>query len=192
MERNAFLILSACAMAVAAEAEETPALTKKEIAESNNPLSNLNAFDFQNYYVPSIYGLPDKTANTMNLRGIQVSGRHIIRGTMPVVSQPNAAGVDRSGLGDFSVFDAIKLTPDGAPLEFAVGPLLVESAAVVEPLSGGFALTSGYSIRSSPVMVFDFRNDRYLIPWGLGFGKVFKAGPLMANAFIEPLGVYLP
>jgi hypothetical protein len=44
----------------------------------------------------------------------------------------------------------------------------------------------GYYVRSSAVLVFDFANDRHLVPAGLGFGKVFRFGDALANAFIEP------
>src|SRR5262245_8926123 len=103
MRRTFFLCFLAIAPAVWA-ADPDP-VSEKELADSNNPLSSLNSVNFQNYYTPSIYDLPDKTANTLNLRGVKVFGRQIIRGTMPIVSQPNAAGINRSGLGDFNIFD---------------------------------------------------------------------------------------
>ncbi len=232
MKRISLVLLAT--LATVSPAAGPPEVSEKDLAASNNPLSGLNAVDFQNTYTPSIFGLPDKTANTMNLRGIKTVGRHIIRATLPVVSQPSSAGIDRSGLGDSNIFDVLLLSPDGAPLDYGVGPLLVmptatsgdtgagkwqggASAAVVKPLSGGsvvgslvtwqasfaghedrqetnigttqlianLALSAGYYLRSSPVMVFDFQNDRYLIPWGLGLGKVFKTGAMMANAFFE-------
>ena len=57
--------------------------------------------------------------------------------------------------------------------------------ATMQPI-GIFAIGGGYYVRSTAVMVFDFENNRYLIPLGLGFGKVFKLGNAIANAFIEP------
>jgi hypothetical protein len=171
----------------------------------------------------------------MYLRPVVVTGRQIIRATLPVVAAPTGPGQYRSGLGDFSIFDAIKLTPEGAGTDFAVGPLLVAptatnsalgqgkwqagaAAVAIHPMPGGgllgglvtwqpsfagdedrqtahvatmqpigvMGIGGGYYIKSSAVMVFDFANDRYLVPFGLGFGKVFKAGNAIGNAFVEP------
>jgi hypothetical protein len=54
-----------------------------------------------------------------------------------------------------------------------------------QPL-GTFSIGGGYYIRSSATWTFDAENGRYLIPLGVGAGKVFKIGNAMANAFIEP------
>lgn len=150
--------------------------------------------------------------------------------TAPVVSINYA-----SGLGDFNIFDMIKLTPDTAHTEYALGPMLVApsatdkalgagkwqaglSAVVIHPLPmgsligalstwqhsfagqkarsdanfftcqplGTFSIGGGYYIRSSAVWTFDETNERYLMPLGVGAGKVFKAGNAIGNAFIEP------
>lgn len=46
-----------------------------------NPLAPLN---FQNYYDPSLYSVPNVNGNTFFPRGIIVPGRQIIRVTLPV------------------------------------------------------------------------------------------------------------
>jgi hypothetical protein len=148
----------------------------------------------------------------------------------PVVSIEYA-----SGLGDFNIFDMIKLNSDSARTEYALGPLFVAptatdralgagkwqaglSGVVIHPLPmgslvgtlmtwqhsfaghsdrsdtnfftcqtlGTFGIGGGYYIRSSGDMTFDEDNARYLIPLGVGAGKVFKAGSATGNAFIEP------
>lgn len=205
------------------------------MSKANNPLADMNALNFQNYYVPSLFGVPDAVANTMYLRPVMVAGRQVVRATIPVATTPAGPGQYKSGLGDFSIFDAIKLTPDGSQTDFAVGPLLVApsatnsslgqgkwqagaAAVAIHPLPGGsllgglvtwqhsfagnkdrpaahvmtmqpigtFSIGGGYYVRSAPVMLLDFASNRYLVPFGLGFGKVFKAGNAIANAFIEP------
>lgn len=210
-------------------------ITAEQVSKANNPLADLNGLNFHNYYMPSLFGAPDSVANTTYLRPVLVTGRQIIRGTLPVSTVPTGPGQYRSGLGDFSIFDAIKLTPEGASTDFAVGPLLVAptatnsalgqgkwqagaAAVVMHPMPGGsllgtlitwqhsfagdddrpsahiatlqpigtFGIGGGYYVRSTAVMVFDIQNDRYLVPLGLGFGKVFKVGNAVANAFIEP------
>jgi hypothetical protein len=45
---------------------------------------------------------------------------------------------------------------------------------------------SGYYISSSPIWTFDFENDRHLIPFSIGFGKVFNVGKTIVNVTMEP------
>lgn len=212
-----------------------PGISAAQVSKANNPLADLNGLNLHNFYMPSLFGVSDSAANTHYLRPVIVAGRQIIRATLPIATAPVGQGQYRSGLGDFSIFDAIKLTPEGATTDFAVGPLLVAptatnsalgqgkwqagvAAMAIHPMPGGsligalvtwqhsfagdkdrpsahlmtmqpiatFSVGGGYYVRSTPVMVFDFANDRYLVPFGLGFGKVFKAGSAIANAFIEP------
>jgi hypothetical protein len=70
----------------------TNAVSDAEIAKSNNPLADLNSLNFHNYYSPSLYGIPDAGANVMNLRGVMVAGRQIIRATMPISTTPVGQG----------------------------------------------------------------------------------------------------
>jgi hypothetical protein len=46
--------------------------------------------------------------------------------------------------------------------------------------------TTGYYISSSPIWNFDFENDRYLIPFSLGVGRVFLVGGTIVNVALEP------
>jgi hypothetical protein len=211
------------------------AVSAAQLAKANNPLADLHSLNFQNAFAPTLYGTPDAASNTMFLRGAAISGRHVIRATLPVTTSPAGVGQYRSGLGDFNIFDAIKLTPEGAGTTIAIGPLLAIPTATnralgagkwqagvagvaAHPLPGGSLLAmlltwqrsfagdqdrpgtnlgsmqpiltasigNGYYIKSSATMVFDFKNDRYLIPAGLGFGKVFRLGTAIVNASIEP------
>jgi hypothetical protein len=45
---------------------------------------------------------------------------------------------------------------------------------------------TGYYISSTPIWTFDFENDRYLVPFSLGFGKVFMVGKTIVNVTMEP------
>ena len=218
-----------------AEAQEAAAprqaVSAQDIAKANDPLADMNAVNLQNYYVPSFTSSPTSKANTLNLRGVVVTGRHVIRATLPVIANGTA-----SGLGDLNVFDAFLLTRSGARTQVGLGPLLViptntspplgagsswqlgAAAVLVHPLAGGsvlgglitwqtaviggdsrvdtnlgtaqffatFAIGSGWYVRSSPLAVLDFENDRYLVPFGLGMGKVFPIGGAVANVFFEP------
>ena len=206
-----------------------------EIAKSNNPLSDMTAVSWENYYAPTLYGLPGVNANTQDMRAVFVAGRQIIRATVPVQTTPVGQGQYKSGLGDIAMFDAIRISQQGAKNEWAAGPLIVAPSATntalgtgkwqggaalvgIFPLGAGsimgllatwqhsfagsddrkktqvstlqpfatYSIGSGYYVRSSAVMVFDFENNRYLIPFGAGFGKAFRAGNHLVNAFIEP------
>jgi hypothetical protein len=266
-------VILALAASHSLTAQQTPSAEAssiaKDVANSNNPLASLNAINLQDYYDPSLYSIPNSVGNTMMLRGAIVSGRQIIRATLPIATLPSGYEVydllpppnpndteslDRipptpaltsptpvvslqyaSGLGDFNIFDMIKLNSDSAPTQYALGPLFVAptatdkalgsgkwqagaAAAAIHPLAmgsmlgvlvtwqhsfagqqarphtnlftcqpvGTFSIGGGYYIRSSGVLTFDAANGRYLIPLGVGVGKVFKAGRAIANAFIEP------
>ena len=45
---------------------------------------------------------------------------------------------------------------------------------------------SGFYISSSPIWTFDFENDRYLIPFSIGIGKVMILGKTIVNVTAEP------
>jgi hypothetical protein len=206
-----------------------------ELAKANNPLANANAINFQNYFMPSLQGLPDASVNLFLLRPVMVAGRQIIRGTVPFQTSPTGLLSYDSGIGDINVFDAILVTPQDAKTMIGVGPLLVlptassdalgagkwqagAAAVVVKPLTGGsmlaglvtyqtdfagdaeradtsfltaqpvaiFQVGGGYYLRSTGLLTFDLQNDKYLVPFGVGVGKVFKVGRTVVNGFLEP------
>lgn len=47
-------------------------------------------------------------------------------------------------------------------------------------------LGEGWYLRSSGVSTYNFENNSYSVPVGLGIGKVFHLGATVANAFVEP------
>ncbi len=217
-------------------ASDKGGISAETMAKANNPLADMNAINFQNFFAPSLYGVPNQTSNTMNLRGIMVTGRHIIRATLPLSTLPTGLTTNASGLGDLNIFDAIVVSGADARTTIGVGPLLVmptatddalgaqstwqagAAAVAVRPLSGGsligglvtwqtdfaggderidtnlmatqvfltMSIGKGWYFRSSPLSIFDFQNDVYLVPFGLGVGKVFPLGGAVANAYVEP------
>jgi hypothetical protein len=233
-------------------------ISAEQVSKANNPLSGLNALNIQDSYQPSLYSIPNATANTMFLRSTIVARRQILRATVPIATRPsgyeifdlllppssNSIGLHSSvqgtdpsasapivsitygsGFGDFNIFDLIRISSDTATTQLAAGPQLVAptatdkalgsgkwqaglATAAVRPLSRGsllealftwqhsfagqraradtnlftfqpnatFSLGGGYYVRSSGIWSFDAVADRYLIPLGVGAGKVFKAG----------------
>jgi hypothetical protein len=116
---------------------EATGISAEQMAKANNPLADMNGLNFHDYWSSAIRGLPDDYSNTMNLRGVMVAGRQIIRATVPLTTAPLGGGPYASGLGDINIFDAIKLTGAGAKTEFAIGPLLVIPSATDDALGHG-------------------------------------------------------
>lgn len=217
------------------------ALSQEEVAKSNNPLAELNQLSFHDFITMHQRGTTE-VSNTMNLRGVMVAGRQIIRATIPFTTIPadNKMGYN-SGLGDIQLFDAIRFTKNDASTDLAIGPMVVFPTGVNDALGSGkwqgggafiaihhipgghilgslvtyqhsfagqadradvsvlgfqptltFNIAAGLYARSAgAIWTFDFENQRTLIPFGLGVGKVFKANKTMVNVFIEPqLTVY--
>ena len=140
--------------AAAAEAPASAAggVSAEQMAKANNPLADMNALNLQDSWVPTVNGAPDDHSNTMYVRPVVVSGKQIIRATIPISTTPLGNGTYASGLGDINVFDAIKVTGEGATTDLAVGPLLVLPTAASDALGQGKwqAGAAGVAIHSMP------------------------------------------
>jgi hypothetical protein len=77
-----------------------------DVANANNPIAPMNALFCQNYYAPTVYGTPGPS-NLLDLRTLMVSGRQIVRATLPISSSGDTNENQPSGLGNFNVFDAL-------------------------------------------------------------------------------------
>jgi hypothetical protein len=105
--------------------------SEEEIKRANNPLANSKAFNFQNYYVPSIYESADFKANTFLMRYSQpfAGGKILMRATLPFVTVPT--GFDSqgakysSGMGDLNFFATYTFSKPGAKTLLGVGPQVV-------------------------------------------------------------------
>ncbi len=49
-----------------------------------------------------------------------------------------------------------------------------------------YQLGGGTYLRTAPIWVYDFENDGYSVPLGLGIGQVLKKGNTVFNFFVEP------
>jgi hypothetical protein len=110
--------------------------SESDVATANNPIAPMNAIYFQNYYVPPVYGVPG-SGNLLDLRTVVVSGRQIIRATLPISTADDSNGNQQSGVGDFNVFDAIRVSPLESKNVLAVGPMLVAPTATSRSLGQG-------------------------------------------------------
>jgi len=218
----------------AAAAEEAA----KVLANANNPLASMVAFNIQNYYYSSLYGT-DETSDTAWLRYAQPFGRWLMRASLPISTVPVPESPDpESGLGDFNVFFAYLLSDPSSATQFGVGPLLSAPTATDDALGSDtwqagaaavyfnaesrrvqygalltyqtsfagdgtdvslaafqpfylFQLGKGTYLRGTPIWAFDFENNSYSMPIGLGIGQVIKNNTTVYNIFIEPQWTFL-
>jgi hypothetical protein len=110
--------------------------SESDVATANNPIAPMNAIYFQNYYAPTVYGVPG-SSNLLDFRTVVVSGRQIVRATLPISTADDSNGNQQSGLGDFNVFDAIRVSPAESKNVLAAGPMLVAPTATNRFLGQG-------------------------------------------------------
>jgi len=100
----------------------------KAMAQANNPLANMKAFNVHNYFMSDLTGL-DYTADIAYLRYAQpfkvANTNWLLRATLPVKSMPVLQnGGAKNGLGDFNVFAAYLMDVGNPAVSFGVGPML--------------------------------------------------------------------
>lgn len=106
-------------------------------AQANNPLASMKALNFQNYYTPVLFGVPDKTSNAFWVRYAQPIGRVLIRASLPLMTTPfGANNAYESGLGDFNIFGAYLITQK-PEMTFGIGPLVAMPTATEDALGAG-------------------------------------------------------
>ena len=98
-----------------APAKETPpppgTLTNAMVNAANNPLARNNSFAFQNYYMPSLNGIPGASSNSFMVRPVVVMPFMIFRATIPFNTIPATPYADPiSGLSDINMFATFLLT----------------------------------------------------------------------------------
>ena len=114
----------------------------------------------------------------------------------PLIQAPtstdDALGTNQWSMGLANVFF------DGRSKKFQYGYLLTWQHKISGPSSnpevnlGAFQsfafyqLGNGLYLRSAPIWVYNFDNDSYSVPVGLGMGKVFTRGKTTYNVFAEP------
>ena len=208
-------------------------------AQANNPLANMTALNFQDYYIGRITET-DQDGNQFWVRfakPFEVAGTSwLMRASLPVNSFPVATdGGLETGVGDLNVFAAYLFDTGNPAVSFGIGPQITAPTAPNDRLgsekwSAGFAnvlfdgrskqfqygylltwqasfagsddsadvntgafqpfafyqLGKGLYLRSTPIWVYNFENDAYSIPLGLGIGQVIKRGKTVFNLFVEP------
>ncbi|WP_434036761.1 hypothetical protein [Formosa sp. 4Alg 33] len=142
-------------------------------AQANNPLANMTAVSFQDYYMPKLAEAPDAAfMNTMWVRFAKpvAKGKMLLRASMPFSSlgMPNVNGVvnTTSGTGDFNAFLSYNFVSN-ATTTMGIGPSITAPTASDDLLGtgkwqGGFAFV-GF-VAKSPVFQFGG-----LITWQASF-----------------------
>jgi len=208
-------------------------------AQANNPLANMTALNFQDYYIGRITDT-DEAGNQFWLRFAKpfsvAKTNWLMRASLPVNSYPVAAdGGLATGIGDLNVFAAYLFDTGNPAVSFGLGPQITAPTAPDERLGSekwsaglanvlfdgrskrfqyGYLLTwqasfagsddraevnvgalqpfafyqlgKGLYLRAAPIWVYNFDNDAYSVPLGLGIGQVIKRGKTVFNLFIEP------
>ena len=135
-----------------ASAQEAP--SADEQAQANNPLASAYALNFQNFYSPALFELPDESANTFWVRTAIPVGRTLTRASIALPSRPSSPGA-KSGLGDFNIFTAY-LFVSNPTTSIGLGPLLVAPTASDDALGQGKwqAGAAAVAFKATPIVQF--------------------------------------
>ena len=108
-----------------------------DAAQANNPLADIKAFNFQNYYIPEFSGPIDSTGNNFVLRYAQPFGNWLMRASLPFLRVPTGISSTESGVGDLDVFFAYLFDTGNPARSFGVGPQLVFDTATEDATGTG-------------------------------------------------------
>lgn len=127
---------------------------------------------------------------------VDVGNPAISFGVGPLISVPTASD-DALGTGKWSA-GVVNVLFNATSPTFMYGYLLTwqtsfagdgdranVNIAAFQPLLI-YQLGGGTYLRSTPIMTYDFANDTYSVPLGLGIGQVWKSDKTVYNLFIEP------
>jgi hypothetical protein len=133
-------VAASTAAAMAASTAQAQSVSGEATNEANNPLTPKITLNLQDYYIPSIKGLPERDSNQFLLRGVMphkaFGAPQILRATVPIVTAPTLPNGDETGIGDISLFDLF-LFKAGPGIEMGVGPVLVIPTAEDDALGQG-------------------------------------------------------
>jgi hypothetical protein len=236
LPRLAAGILLAVALTGAAAGDEGAG---DSAAQANNPLANMTALNFQDYYIGRITDT-DKDRNQFWVRFAKpfavAHTNWLMRASLPVNSFPVATNSDlatrhrrperlrrlpvrhrqpgrelRSRPPDHRADRpgrparfgevvrrlrqrALRRALEAIPVRFLLTwqARFAGSDSSADVNTGAFQpfvfyqLGKGTYLRSAPIWVYNFENDAYSIPLGLGIGQVIKRGKTVFNVFVEP------
>jgi hypothetical protein len=163
MKIRSLIILLSFAYAGSVIAQDAKDDDGSNAAQANNPLANMTALNFHNYYMAKLNDAPD--GSYMNTGWIRFArpfaeGRLLLRASIPLstIALPDANRVLRatSGLGDINAFLSYNFVSKPTAT-MGIGPMLTAPTASEDQIGsgmwqGGFAFVA--FIAKSPVFQF--------------------------------------
>jgi hypothetical protein len=175
-----------CAAQYTSASEEGPSA-----AQANNPLANMTALNFQNYYIGELTE-SDDSANQFWLRYAKPfsigESNWLLRASLPVFSYPvGPSGDMETGISDLNLFAAYLIDTGNPAVSFGVGPQLTAPTATDDDL-GSEKWSAGL------VNVLFNANSRrfqygYLLSWQASFAGADDRSDVNVAAF-QPFGFY--
>jgi len=159
-----------------------------DVAQANNPLANVKAFNTHNYYIGRLTDT-DSSANQFWLRYAMPfsigESKWLMRASLPVNTYPAPPGMEhKTGLGDFNAFAAYLIDVGNPAISFGVGPLINVPTATDD------ALGSGKWSAGLANVLFAATNPRfqygYLLTWQASFAGKDERADVNIAAF-QPL-----
>ncbi len=161
------------------------------IAQANNPLANMKAFNLHNYYIGDTT-VSGYDANQLWMRYAQPfslgKSAWLMRASLPINSFPTREnGGWETGLGDFNIFAAWLIPSKDPAISFGIGPQITVPTATDETLGSG-KWSAGFAN-----VLFDARSKvvqyGYLLTWQHSFaGKSDRA--VVNVGALQPFGMY--
>jgi len=140
-------------------------------AQANNPLANMTALNFQDYYIGKLTE-SDDSANQFWLRYAKPFSvgktNWLLRASLPVYSYPvGASGGTETGLSDLNLFAAYLFDTGNPAVSFGFGPQLTAPTATKDEL-GSEKWSAGFAnvLFNAESKVFQYG---YLLTWQASF-----------------------
>jgi hypothetical protein len=201
VRRPSVLLAATVILVVLSAISTSPASAQKTdaLAQANNPLANMTAFNIQDYIIGELTE-SDESANQLWFRFARPlelgKTRWLVRASLPVNSYPSGPSGDTStGLGDFNVFAAYLIDIGNPAVSFGVGPQLTAPTASEDAL-GSDKWSAGIAN-----VLFNAKSPKfqygYLLTWQASFAgsddrSDVNVGALQPFAFYQlGSGVYL-
>ena len=159
-----------------------------DVAQANNPLATVKAFNLQNYYIGKLTDT-DTYANQFWLRYATPfsigESKWLMRASLPVMTSPVLPGTEhKTGLGDFNAFAAYLIDVGNPAISFGVGPLIAAPTATDDALGSGkwsAGLANVAFVATNPKFLYG-----YLLTWQGSFAGDDKRADVSIAAF-QPL-----
>ena len=164
---------------------------RANLANANNPLANMTALNFQDYYIGE-FTESDKGGNQFWIRfakPVSIGKTDwIVRASLPVNTYPTPPnGSTETGLGDFNIFAAYLIDVGNPAVSFGIGPLLTAPTASEDAL-GSEKWSAGLAN-----VLFNGRSKKfqwgYLLTWQHSFAGDGDRADVNVGAF-QPFAFY--